>query len=304
MQLPATPSPGQTFSVRVLMNGANALQVEAVEPLYEGAARYLGADVRPVPRAEGPAASVDYHFLALEEGSLIMNSLSVLYDGSPIQLGSWHVAVGAAGNDSAGSAAGAAASRGVRMASWMAPDSVRVYEAFPARVVLSDGSPVVIRSLAVPGAVARPSSSVQGWTVIGTREGELNLPALDLDTPAGRVRVAGRRVRVMSLPRAAAATRAVGTWSVTLKVELAGGVVRPGDSASWEAIAHGDGSAGFAEPPAVKVIGPDGLLVPPLAEPFRFGQAMPGEDSFRGHVGAVGTFLMERPGECRVDRDA
>ena len=307
VQLPATPVPGQVFTIRVRMSGAAALQVEAVEPLYEGPARYLGADVRPFVQVDGPASSVDYHFLALEEGSLVISSLSVLFDGSPIQLGSWHIAVGVAVGgavdgavDGAGGS-GTQAGRGIRSASWMVPEAVRVYEAFLAKAVLVDGSPVVIRSLAVPGAVTRPSNGNQGWTVIGTREGELNLPALDLDTPAGKVRVAARSVKVQPLPRAAAATRAVGSWSVTLKVELAGGVARQGDSASWEAVAHGDGSAGFAEPPAVRVLDPRGQTVPLLAQPFRFGQAIPGVSSFSGYVGAIGTFILELPGEYRVE---
>ena len=299
VQLPDAPVPGQSFSIRVLMNGANALQVEAVEPQYEGSARYLGADVRPLQQADGPAASVEYHFLALDEGSLVISSLSVLYDNSPIQLGSWHIAVGVAGNDFAGS--GSQAGRGARLASWVAPESVRMYEAFLAQAVTIDDSPVVVRSLAVPGAVTRPSNGRQGWTVIATREGDLNLPALDLDTPVGKVRVAARRVRVQALPRAAALTRAVGTWSVSLKVELAGGSARPGDSASWEAIARGDGSAGFAEPPTVRVFGPDGLPVPPQAEPFRFGQATPGRVGFSGHAGAIGTILLELPGKYRIE---
>ncbi|MFH2114954.1 MAG: hypothetical protein ABIJ86_10670 [Spirochaetota bacterium] len=310
VELPTTPTPGQVFFIRVLMNGAEALRVEAVEPLYEGPVQYIGADIRPFPQSEGPAASVDYHFRALEEGSLVIGSLSVLYDGSSIRLGSWHIAVGvavgvaasdAAGGSNSNANSGTQTSRGGRIASWIVPEAVRVYEPFLARAVLSDGGPVIIHSMAVPGAISRPSSDGPGWTVIGTREGELNLPALDIDTPDGRVRVSAQRVMVQALPRAAAGTRAVGTWSVSLMVDVAGGEAHPGDSASWEAIAHGDGSAGFAEPPKVRVFGPDGLPVALMTEPFRFGQALPGEASYTGHAGAIGTFLMEYPGEYRVE---
>jgi hypothetical protein len=41
--------------------------------------------------------------------------------------------------------------------------------------------------------------------------------------------------------------------------------------------------------------------VPLLDEPFRFGQAFPGETSFSGYVGAIGTFVVELPGEYRVE---
>ncbi len=302
VQLPAAPVPGQVFFIRVLMNGAEALRTEAVEPLYEGPVQYIGADVRPLAQSEGSAAYVDYHFLAFGEGSLIISSLSVLYGGSPIQLGSWHVALGGSDGVSDGvSGSGTQTGRGTRTASWIAPEAVRTYEPFLARVALPDGELVVIQSLAVPGAITRPSGDGPGWTVIGTKAGELNLPALDLETNGGRVRVSARRVRVQALPQATAGTRAVGTWSVSLKVDVAGGEAHTGDSASWEAIARGNGSAGFAEPPMVRVIGPDGLSVTLLAEPFRFGQAVPGEATFAGHVGAIGTFVMELPGEYRVE---
>jgi hypothetical protein len=308
VQLPSAVVPGQVFYIRVLMKGAEAIRTEAVEPLYEGPVQYIGADVRPIAQAEGPAAYVDYHYLALREGSLVISTLSVLYDGSPIQLGSWHVAVGVDVDDGdAGGEAGRAAGtgnqtgRGARMANWIAPETVRTYEPFLARAVLPDGKPVVVNSLAIPGAITRFSGDGPGWTVIGTKAGELTLPALELDTTGGRILVSAGRVRVQPLPQDAAGTRAVGTWSVSLTVDVAGGEARTGDSASWEAVAQGKGSAGFAEPPTVRVIGPDGRQVALLADPFRFGQALPGEATFTGHIGAIGTFVMELPGDYRVE---
>jgi hypothetical protein len=304
VQLPPAVVPGQVFSIRVLMKGAEAIRTEAVEPLYDGPVQYLGADVRPLAQAEGPAAFVDYHFLAFREGSLVISALSVLYDGSPIQLGSWHIAVGISvdsGDADRNAGTGNQAGRSARTANWIAPETVRAYEPFVARVVLVDGNPVVVPSLAIPAAITRLSGDGPGWTIIATKAGELNLPALDLDTPGGRILVSTRRVRVQSLPQAAAGTRAVGTWTVSLKVDVAGGEAHVGDSASWEAVAWGEGSAGFAEPPTVRVMGPDGRPVNLLAEPFRFGKALPGEAVFTGHIGAIGTFVMELPGEYRVE---
>ncbi|MGD9941413.1 MAG: hypothetical protein AB7T74_16585 [Clostridia bacterium] len=306
VQLPAAAVPGQVFYIRVLMKGAEAIRTEAVEPLYEGPVQYIGADVRPIAQAEGPAAYVDYHFLALREGSLVISALSVLYDGSPIQLGSWHVAIGVDVDDEGGETGRAAgtgkqADGSARIASWVAPGVVRAYEPFLARAVLPDGNPVVVPSLAIPGAITRLSGGGPGWTIIGTKAGELTLPALDLDTTGGRILVSAAQVRIQSLPQDAAGTRAVGTWSVSLTVDVAGGEAHTGDTASWEATAHGKGSAGFAEPPTVRVTGPDGRQVALLADPFRFGQALPGEATFTGHIGAIGTFVMELPGEYRVE---
>jgi hypothetical protein len=50
-------------------------------------------------------------------------------------------------------------------------------------------------------------------------------------------------------------------------------------------------------------VDPTGQPVPLLAEPFRFGQAIPGDTSFTGYVGAIGTFVMELPGTYRVELD-
>ena len=285
--------------------GAEASRVEAVEPMYEGPGQYVGADIRPVPQVEGSAAFVDYHFLVVRPGSLVINSLSVLYDGSPIQLGAWHIAIGDTGGslgsrDTAVTGANSPAQGGVSRARWVVPVQVRIYEPFLARIALAGGEMIELDSLAVAGAVARPAASGPGWTVIATKDSELIFPALDLKTSFGRVRVETERVLVKTLPKEATDTRAVGTWSVSLRVDIAGGETRPGDSASWEAVAHGEGSAGFAEPPVVRVIGPDGQVVPLLAEPFRFGRALPGDAGFTGHAGAIGTFVMEEPGVYRV----
>ena len=286
---PNPPVSGSGFVVRLELVGIRAALVDVPEPVVSGSARYLGADVRPDPITGG--ARVELRFLALEPGGAVI-PLLVMAGGVMRDLGPVEIRVAERPGEGSSKA---------RPGSWDAPASAWRYHPFVAKVLGPSGGPAFPVGLSIPGAVAVPLEAGTGeYLVSASRAGALALPALDAADEYGPLSLAARLVSVRALPVDVEATRAIGSWSVELRAPADGDRAVAGDLVAFELAAVGTGSAGHAEPPTVRITGPDGRQLEPVDAPARFGQSVVEGSTLAGVTGLRGAFRVERPGTYAV----
>jgi hypothetical protein len=215
--------------------------------------------VRPFVSASARGTAFRFELRVLEAGERRIESLAV--DAAEGSLGLGPIVVR---EDSAESSDTAGAWR------WVAPPDAIRFEAFEARLVPADGKARdgLAASFSPPAGSSFEASGGLSWTVIAFEEGALVLPEVTLGTGRGSAVAKAATVQIAALPAEIGSTRAIGSFTLSLKgpssaaepkAPLAGSV--QGAALRFRLVLEGRGNLPVVVLPE-PVISLDGALLP------------------------------------------
>ncbi len=283
---PATPVPGQGFTVVLLLPGVDVrdLTVEA----GRGAAgmEFISAASVPV-RGDGsaaPGARVELTYLVLAEGELSTGPITVRARGMTRSFEAVRVRAGSSANEPE-----------PEYAAWIAPERVSRYAAFRIAAALPDGRAAELEPFAAPGlsTFEAPGGSL---VALAVEPGRVALPRTLPALPGVEFRAAA--VEVTEVPASVRASRAVGRFSLRLEPGLT--ETRAGGAFSFALVLEGSGSLPVVALPALSVEGPSGPLAVADLAVTRRDELRPGPDGFEGSVILDCVVMAREAGDYRA----
>ncbi|HUW40579.1 MAG TPA: hypothetical protein VMV90_06175 [Rectinemataceae bacterium] len=264
----------------ISVDPALSLESQITEPYVESdGAR--AARARLVFRALAPGrAEIRRLVLGSKEGSLVVGPVSIV--------------IGASGGDS-----------GSREEPWVweAPSSVHRYESFTVSLkpVSESGQPrSVAASFSAPSGASLEASGALSWTMTALGEGRLALPEALLGEGGAVVgRAPGREIGVLPLPAAVAASRAIGSFELSLD-GLVGLKPRAGGPFVFRLTLSGRGDL-----PGLRLPEPElSLDGRPLGAEYlasrRIDDSRPGKGGYEGRAELELTVTPPAPGRLRI----
>ncbi|HAE21684.1 MAG TPA: hypothetical protein DCG47_05090 [Spirochaetaceae bacterium] len=295
---PAVPRPGELVLLSIRVPRIAASEMEALEPELNGPLRFIGSYLRPLGDAAAASDGVEgsiieLRLLALSQGRAEISRLGYTVRGRPVYLGSYVVDIAPA-QGSAGLS---------RPGSWLAPDSAYPFAPFIVRAVGPSGEALAIATPSVRGALFYPVGALPASSFLVSISGAtgISLPAMELTVGSKLVRVDARTVDRRTLPAKVEETRAVGTWTVEARMLSHGDEAFVGDTVVVEGTARGVGSAAFAAPPRLRVIGPKQRSVPILQVGPSFGEFQVEGATLSGERSARVSFQAMEEGSYTIE---
>lgn len=290
---PDPPTAGEDFTVTILLPGASARELGALEPSVFGDLSFVSLTVSPavtdLPDGSPPGARVAYTFRAKSPGDLRLPRLELAVAGVPLPIGPLVLQVRPSDSSTAPA-----------LYSWRAPGTVFRWQCFPAYLMPRNPSASAVREYGVAaseGLSLEPFGEA-AFVGIALAEGDLFLPPA---TSREGVRVSeGAVIRSLPAPRGIADSRAVGDFTLRL-LRLGHGPIRAGETLIVRVEVRGRGNLPILKPPGIRIRGAGSPVSAPLTVPIADLRVAAG--TYEGMTGSDVRFVLESPGDYVVESE-
>lgn len=271
---PKNPLPGSSFFLEGLLENIAPGSIEAVEPLVNGPATFLGCDVLPGDNIN--STRIVFRFMATGSGSVEISGLAAKQKHKITSFEKVTIQILEQNGE-----------RPIQHGYWRFPAKVYERQSFILSAMNAEGKPIQVTPLSVEGAVLEPDSeNPYAFRAAAYRAGKLLLPKLELIDEDRKILIEATEIEILPSENIKAVG---GPWQLSLSIN---GKDFSGAMLVWELEAKGPMQPGLAMPPEIIITSPSGQ---DFSSQYKLYSKIDKENKY-SLIGIRGSFIAEEAG--------